>query len=163
MSTIRPGDPAPDFVAVDQDGRERSPAEFLGEKAIVLFFYPKDESPVCTKEACRFRDFHEDFHEAGAVVLGVSGDSAERHRAFADRRRLPYPLLVDSDGTLRRAFGVSRTLGLLPGRATYVIDRRGIVRLAVCVPFSAERHVDEALAAVRKLADDERAGDEDNV
>ena len=122
-----------------------------GKKAVVVFFYPKDGTPVCTKEACAFRDAYEDFVEAGAVVIGVSGDSATRHQAFASNHRLPFVLVSDKDGKARRAFGVPKSMGLLPGRVTYVIDREGIVRHLFISQFAADRHVQEALDAIREL------------
>jgi peroxiredoxin Q/BCP len=119
---------------------------------VVLYFYPKDESAVCTKQACGFRDAYEDFVEAGAVVMGVSSDSVESHRTFAGEHRLPFVLLVDADGSVRKAYGVQSTLRILPGRVTYVIDRQGVVRHIFRAQFSAARHVAEALRVVRHLA-----------
>lgn len=152
MTSIRIGDRAPDFAATSQNGEQVSLADYRGSKAVVLFFYPKDGTAVCTKEACSFRDAYEDFVQAGAVVIGVSSDSAQRHRAFADSHRLPFVLLADSDGSLRKALGVPKTLGFLPGRVTYVIDKEGIVRHMFNSQFSADRHVSEALAVVRELS-----------
>lgn len=126
-------------------------ADYRGQSAVVLFFYPKDETPVCTKEACSFRDAYEDFVQAGAVVIGVSSDPAESHRAFAAGHRLPFVLLTDHDGSLRKAYGVPKTLGILPGRVTYVIDKEGVVRHIFSSQLSAERHVTEALNVVRQL------------
>jgi thioredoxin-dependent peroxiredoxin len=122
--------------------------------------YPRDGTPVCTKEACGFRDHYEAFTQAGAVVIGVSGDSLDRHRAFADRQRLPFLLVSDQDGSLRRAFGVPKTLVVLPGRVTYVIDRKGVVRHVVNAQFPAGRHVAEALEVVRKLAQEAETTEE---
>lgn len=152
MTSIRIGDRAPDFAATSQNGEQVSLADYRGSKAVVLFFYPKDGTAVCTKEACSFRDAYEDFVQAGAVVIGVSSDSAQRHRSFADSHRLPFVLLADSDGSLRKALGVPKTLGFLPGRVTYVIDKEGIVRHMFNSQFSADRHVSEALAVVRELS-----------
>jgi thioredoxin-dependent peroxiredoxin len=152
MKPIQAGDRAPDFTAVAHDGQQVSLAEFLGKSVVVLYFYPKDETPGCTKQACAFRDAYEDFVKAGAAVIGVSGDSPESHQAFADGHRLPFLLLADRDGALRKSFGVPKTLGVLPGRVTYVIDRDGIVRHVFNSQFQAERHVTEALEIVRKLA-----------
>jgi len=146
------GDRAPEFTLNDQDGKSVSLADFRGKQAVVVFFYPKDESPVCTIEACGFRDLTPSFAEAGAAVLGVSSDDSSRHRAFADQYRLSFPLLADTDGTVRRAFGVPSTLWLLPGRVTYVIDRDGIVCMIYDSPIHAQRHVERALEAVRALA-----------
>ena len=103
-------------------------SDFRGKSEVVLFFYPKDNSPACTMEACSFRDSHEAFREAGAEVIGISADSAESHRRFAERFRLPYMLLADTDGAVRPRYGVPRTFGLFPGRVTYLIDRDGMVR-----------------------------------
>jgi thioredoxin-dependent peroxiredoxin len=157
MKAIQPGDRAPAFTATAHNGQSVSLADFLGRKVVVLYFYPQDDTPVCTKEACAFRDAYEDFTQAGAVVIGVSGDASERHRAFADAHRLPFLLLTDHDGSLRTAFGVPKTLGILPGRVTYVIDREGIVRHVFNSQFHADRHVTEALQIVRSLAG-ERGG-----
>jgi peroxiredoxin Q/BCP len=127
-------------------------AEFRGNKTVVLFFYPKNGTAVCTKEACSFRDAYEDFVQAGAVVIGVSSDSLESHQAFTISHRLPFLQVADTDGRLRKAFGVRKTLGFLPGRVTYVIDKEGVVRHIFSAQFSADRHVVEALAVVRQLA-----------
>jgi peroxiredoxin Q/BCP len=151
MPRVNVGDAAPDVELSTQDGEQIRLADYAGEKAVVLFFYPKDGSPVCTKEACAFRDAYEDFVEAGAAVIGVSGDSANQHQAFASNHQLPYVLVSDSDGELRRAFGVPKSLGLLPGRVTYVIDREGIIRHIFSSQFAADRHVKEALQIIRTL------------
>ncbi len=118
---------------------------------MVLYFYPADETTGCTREACRFRDDYERFVDAGAEVVGVSGDSLKSHRSFADHHRLPFALLSDSDGELRRMYGVKRTLGLVPGRVTFVIDREGVVRHVFESQLRATQHVDEALTVVRRL------------
>ena len=151
MSRIDVGDAAPELTLSTQSGEQITLADYRGEKAVVVFFYPKDGTPVCTKEACAFRDAYEDFVEAGAVVIGVSGDSATRHQAFASNHRLPFVLVSDKDGKARRAFGVPKSMGLLPGRVTYVIDREGIVRHVFISQFAADRHVQEALDAIREL------------
>src|SRR3712207_2756961 len=111
MTSPGVGDRAPQFEGRAQDGSTVRSADYLGQSAVVLFFYPQDDSPVCTAEACAFRDNYEDFSKAGAAVIGVSGDSLESHRTFASRRKLPYLLVSDGDGAIRRAFGVSKTLG----------------------------------------------------
>lgn len=152
MASLQVGDRAPDFTLPTQTGAQVSLAGFQGQKAVVLFFYPKDGTAVCTREACSFRDAYEDFLQAGAVVIGVSSDSRESHQAFAGAQRLPFLLLADADGALRKAFGVPKILGLLPGRVTYVIDKEGVVRHIFSAQFSADRHVSEALAVVRQLA-----------
>jgi thioredoxin-dependent peroxiredoxin len=153
MASIQVGDRAPDFTLPSQSGERVSLAEFQGNKAVVLFFYPKDGTAVCTKEACSFRDAYEDFVQAGAVVIGVSSDSTESHQAFASGHRLPFVLLADAEGSLRKAFGVPKTLGIMPGRVTYVIDKDGVVRHVFSSQVSADRHVTEALGVVRQLAE----------
>jgi peroxiredoxin Q/BCP len=142
---------APDFSREAHNGQQVSLADFRGKQVVVLYFYPKDGTPVCTKEACGFRDVHEEFARAGAAVIGVSADSLDRHRAFAAEHGLPFLLVSDEDGTLRKAFRVPKPLGLLPGRVTYVIDKQGIVRHVFSALFSAQRHVTEALDVVRRL------------
>src|SRR5438093_13504497 len=124
-STIQAGDPAPDFALPDASGRTVRLSDFRGRKAVVLYFYPKDDTPGCTKEACTFRDQYQDFQDAGAEVIGVSSDSPESHAKFAAKHRLPFTLLADRGGETRKAYGVPATLGLLPGRVTYVIDLGG--------------------------------------
>jgi peroxiredoxin Q/BCP len=151
MFRVDVGDPAPDLMLPTHTGEEVSLADCRGKQAVVLFFYPKDGTPVCTKEACAFRDAYEDFVEAGALVIGVSSDSTARHQVFASNHGLPFLLVSDAEGKARRAFGVPRSMGLLPGRVTYVIDKKGIVRLVFSSQFAAGRHVGEALKVVREL------------
>ena len=151
MPSLRVGDSAPDFAATTHDGATVRLADYRGSKAVVVFFYPADDTPVCTKEACSFRDAYQAFRDAGAEVIGVSGDSAESHQRFAGKHQLSYPLVSDRDGSLRKAFGVPKLFGFLPGRTTYVIDREGIVRLVFTAAFSSEGHKREALAAVKSL------------
>jgi peroxiredoxin Q/BCP len=145
------GDPAPNAIVTLHNGETVDLADLWKDRVVVLFFYPKDGTAICTKEACAFRDSFEQFIGAGATVIGVSGDSAESHRRFAGENRLPFLLASDDDGSLRRAFGVPKTLGLLPGRVTYVIDRQGIVRSVFSSQFAAERHVREAMKVVKQL------------
>src|SRR6185503_1461565 len=115
MAAIHAGDPAPDFAAEAHDGTRFKLSDFRGQKAVVLFFYPSDGTPVCTAEVCAFRDSFADFAEAGAVVIGVSRDSLESHRDFAAKQRLPFLLVSDQDGAIRKSFGVPKTLVILPG------------------------------------------------
>jgi thioredoxin-dependent peroxiredoxin len=149
---LGPGDRAPDFALEDQDGRTVRLSDLRGKKNVVVYFYPKDDTPGCTKESCAFRDHYEAFLEAGAEVLGISSDSARSHKAFAEKHRLPFRLLADAGGKVRAAFRVPRTMGLLPGRVTYVIDREGVIRHAFNAQLDAARHVDEALGVLRRLA-----------
>ena len=148
MAKIRVGDKAPDFSGTAQDGGTIRLGDYLGQKALVLFFYPKDNSPICTKETCSFRDSYEQFKEAGAEVIGVSSDSSQSHQAFANQNQLSFPLISDRDSSLRKLFGVPSALGLLPGRSTYVIDKEGIVRLIFSAQFASDKHVQQALRAV---------------
>src|SRR5207245_7911320 len=122
------GDPAPDFALPDRGGRTVRLGDYRGKQAVVLYFYPKDDTPGCTKESCTFRDQYQDFQDAGAEVIGVSSDSSESHEKFATKYRLPFVLLSDRGGAVRKAYGVPSTLGVLPGRVMYVIDREGTVR-----------------------------------
>lgn len=149
MKRIEVGDPAPDVSLKTHQGDTIALSSFQGEKAVVLFFYPMDGTPVCTKEACSFRDSYEDFAEAGAAVIGISGDTAARHQAFASEHRLQYLLVDDHDGQIRKAFGVPKTMGFMPGRVTYVIDKQGIVRHVFSSQLSASKHVEEALSCLR--------------
>ena len=125
MASIGVGDTAPDFTKTTQNGDTISLSQYRGDKTVVLYFYPKDETPGCTAEACTFRDSFEDFVEAGAIVIGVSQDSDQSHKSFAEHHRLPFLLVSDRDKALQKAYGVPKTMGLLPGRVTYVIDRDG--------------------------------------
>jgi peroxiredoxin Q/BCP len=147
------GDEAPGFALPDAQGETVRLADFRGRKAVVLYFYPKDDTPGCTKEACAFRDAYEDFVDEGAEVIGVSSDSGDSHARFASKHRLPFRLVSDRDGAVRRSYGVPATLGLLPGRVTFVIDRAGRVRGVFNSQLQAERHVREALAALREGED----------
>jgi len=143
------GDRAPDFELPDGSGRPVRLADFRGKRAVVLYFYPKDDTPGCTKEACSFRDSYEAFKEAGAEVIGVSSDSSESHAKFADKYRLPFLLVADRGGTVRKRYGVPATLGLLPGRVTYVIDPDGVVRHVFNSQTRPTQHIAEALAALK--------------
>lgn len=147
------GAPAPDFTAESQQGELVTLSQFRGERTVVLYFYPRDGTPGCTAEACSFRDRHDDFLAAGAAVIGVSGDSLERHRRFAERQQLPFYLVSDADGKIRRDYEVTGSLlGLIPARVTFVIDKEGIIRRVTNSQFAPLRHVDEALETVRSLA-----------
>lgn len=145
------GDPAPEFALPSATGSIVRLADFRGKAEVVLFFYPKDDTAVCTKEACSFRDSYEAFREAGAEVIGISSDSAESHQKFADRNRLPFLLLSDSDGQVRARYGVRKTLGLIPGRTTFLIDRDGIIRSLFSSQFQAARHVSETLGVLQTI------------
>jgi len=150
-SGVQVGDKAPDFTLMSQSGERVRLQDRLAERVVVLYFYPKDETRGCTAEACAFRDSHEVFAEAGAEVIGVSSDSAGRHAAFADHYKLPFTLLSDEGGRVRKSYGVPAVLGLIPGRVTYVIDRAGTVRHVFNSMTNIGQHVGDALALVRQL------------
>ena len=150
-SGLAVGDKAPAFSLKDQNGAAVSLADFAGRKNVVVYFYPKDDTPGCTKESCTFRDQYTAFTDIGAVVLGISSDSEQSHRAFADKYRLPFPLLADTGGNVRKAFQVPKSLGLLPGRVTFVIDKKGVVRHVFNSQLNPTKHVDEALGVLKTL------------
>ncbi len=151
---VQVGDHAPDFTLPTQAGSMVSLKDFLGKSIVVLYFYPKDNTGGCIKEACSFRDSHEVFKEAGAEVIGVSSDSVASHNKFAHKHRLPFTLASDADGKLRKRYGVPTTWGILPGRVTYIIDKQGIVRHISSSHFIPEKHITEALRTLKALATD---------
>jgi peroxiredoxin Q/BCP len=148
---IQVGDKAPDFTLPAQNGAQVRLSDRLGQRVVVLYFYPKDETSGCTREACAFRDSYEVFTDAGAEVIGVSSDSVDRHAAFAEHHKLPFTLLSDAKGQLRKTYGVPSLLGVVPGRVTYVIDQGGTVRYIFNSMTNIGRHVNDALSEVKKL------------
>ncbi len=148
MAKVTVGQPAPDWQLPDTSGQLVSLQQFRGQW-VVLYFYPKDDTPGCTAEACAFRDSYEEFQNAGAVVIGVSGDDTPSHERFKSKYNLPFILVSDANNQLRRAYGVPATFGLIPGRVTYVIDPEGIVRLVFDSQFDFRAHVDKALATIK--------------
>ena len=152
---VKVGDKAPDFTLPSQMGDNVTLSEFIGKKNIVLYFYPKDESPGCTKEACSFRDSYEELTRLGAEVLGVSGQSVESHKSFATHYGLPFILLSDEDNTVRKLYGVPSTMGIIPGRVTYIIDKKGVVRSIFSSQTQAAKHVQEATDALKQIEQDQ--------
>ncbi len=148
---LQVGDKAPDFTLASQSGAQVQLYDRLQSAVVVLYFYPKDETPGCTAEACAFRDSYEVFAEAGAEVIGVSSDSAGRHAAFAGHHNLPFTLLSDEGGRVRRSYRVPAVLGLSPGRVTYVIDRTGTVRHVFKSMTNIGKHVRDALDVVKRV------------
>lgn len=145
------GDVVPSFTLKDQDGKSVDLSKYKG-KPVVLYFYPADESPSCTKQACAFRDSYEKFKKAGAEVLGVSGDSVESHKNFSKKNRLPFTLLSDEGNKIRKEWGIPSDLfGALAGRQTYVIDKKGVVQLVFNNQFQPEKHIDETLKILKNL------------
>ncbi len=154
---VQVGDKAPDFTLPSQMGDDVTLSEYIGKVNIVLFFYPKDETPGCIKEACSFRDNYQQLTSLGAEVLGISGQSVESHVAFATHYGLPFILLADVDNRVRDLYGVPKSLGVMPGRVTYVIDKKGKVRHIFNSQTHAERHAEEAKQTLEMLKKEEAA------
>ena len=148
---IQEGQPAPSFTLKDASGKPWTLEALRASGPVVLFFYPRDESPICTREVCAFRDAHQDFADAAAAVVGISSDGEASHDSFARKQRLNYLLLSDPGGKVRRAYGIPKTLGVVDGRATFVIDRSGVVRMAYAAQLVAEGHTRRALETVRAI------------
>lgn len=145
------GDKVPDFLAKDSKGNDFDSTSIVGKKTVVFYFYPKDNTPGCTAQACSFRDQYEDFKDLGAEVVGISSDSIVSHEKFSQKYQLPFMLLSDDDKKLRNLFGVKPSLfGLIPGRVTYVVDKKGIIRL-VFDSLVATNHIPRALETVQKM------------
>ncbi|WP_375416078.1 peroxiredoxin [uncultured Hymenobacter sp.] len=149
---LETGQPAPDFTLPAPDGGAPFQLSALRGRHVVLYFYPKDDTPGCTTQACGFRDQYEEFLDLGAEVVGVSSDSAASHAQFAQKHRLPFPLLADTGGAVRKRYEVPRALlGLLPGRVTFVIDKEGIIRYIFNSLSGAADHVANTKAVLKKL------------
>jgi peroxiredoxin Q/BCP len=155
---IQVGDKAPDFTLPSQTGEQVRLSDRFAGHVVVLYFYPKDETRGCTAEACAFRDSYEVFAGAGAEVIGVSSDSVDKHAGFASHHNLPFTLLSDRGGEVRKRYAVPAVLGVLPGRVTYVIDREGTVRHVFNSMTNIGRHIDEALTVVKDLRAEPQAG-----
>ena len=148
---IKEGQKAPDFVLPGTDGSDHKLSEYIGKK-VILYFYPKDNTPGCTAQACGFRGQYQDFTDLGAEVIGISSDTVDSHDTFAKRYKLPFVLLSDTDKKLRKLFGVpSGLMGMLPGRVTYVIDKEGKVVLIFDNGINATKHISVALEAIKKI------------
>ncbi len=145
---VKIGDRAPDFSLPSQDGGMVRLEELLSRGGVVVYFYPKDRTPGCTAEAGAFRDSYQRFVERGVEVVGISSDSVDAHKGFAEDCSLPFKILSDADGEVRRSYGVPSSIGLIPGRVTYVIDRQGTVRHIFSSQLRATRHVEEALGSL---------------
>ena len=147
---IKVGDTAPDFTLPSQKGSPVSLRDLRG-KAVVLYFYPKDDTPGCTTESCAFRDQYEVFKTSGAEVIGVSSDSPESHQKFAAKYQLPFTLLSDKGDQVRKQYGATAAFGLFPGRVTYVIDPQGVVQYIFNSMFNSKGHVEESLKTLKQL------------
>ena len=150
MSKIKVGDRVPSFSLKNQNGETISIDSSIG-KTMVIYFYPKDDTPGCIKEACKFRDEYERFTDLGTMVIGISADSVESHKKFEEKYNLPFTLLADTENKVRNMFGVPKNLFLIPGRVTYIIDDKGIVKYIFNSQLSAEKHIDNALEELNKL------------
>ena len=148
---LQVGDTIPHFVAIDTNGVTFDSRDIIGKKPVVIYFYPKDNTPGCTAQACSFRDQYEDFKDLGAEVIGISSDTVNSHEKFVQKYRLPFILLSDHDKKIRTAFGVpSGFFGILPGRVTYVADSNGILKM-IFDSARATKHIPKALEAIKKL------------
>lgn len=151
---LKKGDKIPTFVSVDQNGNQFDIASLLGNKPLVIYFYPKNFTPGCTKEACSFRDRYEDFKDLGAEVIGISGDTSNSHARFVSKYNLPFIMLEDTAGRIKKLFEVKGDLmGLIPGRETFVIDKKGKLILRYD-SMNATSHIPKALNALRKELDE---------
>lgn len=148
---IAAGDKAPDFTLPSQSGEEVRLSELYANSPVVLFFYPKDRTAGCTAEVCAFRDSYEVFQEKGAQVVGISSDSVESHSGFAGSHELPFLLLSDAGGRVRKSYGVRPSFGIVPGRVTFVIDRTGTIRHVFNSQLRATAHVGEALRILEEM------------
>ncbi|MGC8824180.1 MAG: peroxiredoxin [Bacteroidales bacterium] len=146
---LKVGESVPDFVLKDQDGKEFRLSDHLGKSTLVIYFYPKDDTPGCTKQACYFRDQYEAFTSAGATVIGISSQDVASHKAFAKKYNLPFTLLADVDGKVRKQFGAGS--GIIPGRVTFVVGKDGKIAYVFSSQTDVQRHIEEALRIVRQL------------
>jgi peroxiredoxin Q/BCP len=150
--TLTVGDPIPAFALPDQDGKLFNSSDHLGKSDLVIFFYPKDESMVCTKEACRFRDRYSELIKAGAIVIGINGGSVVSHKSFQTHDNLPYPLLSDSANRVLNAFGIPHQF-FMTGRKTFVVDKTGKIVFTYSSAINGTRHAEEALAFLQNHSD----------
>jgi peroxiredoxin Q/BCP len=152
MNEIKIGSTIPAFKLPDQNGNLFDISSVIGKKNLVIYFYPKDDSPGCTAQACSFRDQFEVFTEADAVIIGISGQSVESHKKFAEKHRLTYTLLSDEGNKIRKKFGVpTNFFGMIPGRVTYVIDKNGKVVYIFNSQTKVNEHVEKTLAILKEL------------
>jgi peroxiredoxin Q/BCP len=150
--SLKVGDKIPNFKAKDTNGADFESQDIIGKKPIVIYFYPKDNTPGCIAESCSFRDQYEDFKDLGAEVIGISSDSVASHQKFTKQYKLPFILLSDQDQKIRKLFGVpSGWFGLMPGRVTYVADKKGIIIMIFDSSTMATRHIPKALEAIKSL------------
>jgi len=151
MAGLKIGDKAPDFELTDKSGKTIKLSDLYKDKNVVLYFYPKDNTPGCTAQACEFRDSYQDFIELGAEVIGVSSDSDKSHESFKSKFGLPFILISDKGGAIRKAYGVPATFFILPGRVTFIIDKKGIIQHIFNSQFKSTQHIPVALDVLKKL------------
>jgi peroxiredoxin Q/BCP len=149
--SVNVGDPAPDFLLQDQNGKWVSLKDFRGKKSVVLYFYPKDNTYACVAESSEFRDQNQTFDEFNSVIIGISSDSPASHTDFSAKYNLPFTLLSDPKNKARKLFNVPSTLGVIPGRVTFVIDKEGVIRHIFNSQFHPKSHVVESLNALKKI------------
>ena len=146
---LKVGDKLPDFKAKDTNGNLFDSQDYIGKQALVIYFYPKDDTPGCTTQACSFRDNYQNFKDLGAEVIGISSDSVQSHLKFKSKFNLPYILLSDNDKKLRKLFGVENNLLIIPGRETFVAGKNGIIKMKFN-SMSANIHIEKALQILKK-------------
>lgn len=147
---LKIGDKIPSFTAKDTNGNLFESQDYIGKQPLVIYFYPKDNTPGCTTQACSFRDNYQDFKDLGAEVIGISSDSVRSHIQFKSKFNLPFILLSDNDKKIRKLFGVQNNLLVIPGRETFVTDKNGTI-LLIFNSMSAEIHIEKALEILKKL------------
>ncbi len=147
---LKTGDTAPDFTLSDQDGRSTSLDSLLEKGPLVLFFYPKDDSPGCTRQACSFRDNYAGLLEREVTVAGVSMDPESDHASFIGKYNLPYPLLSDATGEIHKKYGVLSLFGMLTRRVTFLIDQQKQILLRHEDNFRMDSHVSAVLRALQE-------------
>lgn len=155
-ASLKVNDLAPDFDLPSHDGGRFKLSGLKGEKNVVIFFYPKDDSPGCTRQTCLFRDWHDDFTKHNAHLIGISSDSGSSHHDFAQKHNVPFMLLTDHGGAVRKRYGIKNDFGFIPGRATFVIDRNQVVRHIFVSQFNIDEHIEGALKALQSI-DNEKA------
>jgi len=149
---IKIGDKCPYFSLLDQNGEMVAIKEIIGEKNIVIYFYPKDNTWGCTKQACSFRDSFQDFIDLGCEVIGISTDSVDSHKMFSTKYNLNFKILSDVDDEVREKFGVPKSLfGIIKGRVTYIIDKKGNVVWKFNSQLNAEGHISKSIEVLKEL------------
>ena len=148
---LKIGDQVPDFSLPNEKGEMVHLKELIGQKPLIIYFYPKDDTPGCTREACSFRDHYEQFEGNNALIFGISSDKEESHLKFKSKHRIPYQLLSDRNSLVAKKFGVKKHFGILPGRVTFVINESGKICHVINSQFTPDRHVKESLKVLNQL------------